>query len=229
MNKATKIRPWLKWTKIFIFNILLNRTYEKSLPSKEENHSVQVVKNKWYQMKGLVLECAANRYKHTSTQWMRMNIAGHTFPPFSLSFSFAPSFHNLSLSSFFPPLLLPQSLSLFLSVKVMQLIFLCLFIFQDWLWNVGSRQKPHRPLPFAPSLSSPPPTASLPSLPALTRPKTLGQEGVWRNATSPTPPHSPSSPLSTFNSSTCVPFPSSPFQLDLWPHSTNGIKVMHHT
>ena len=101
---------------------------------------------------------------HTHTHWMGMNIMGHfTFPPFSLSFPFAPSFHNLSLSFSPPPPAL--SISLFLSVKVMQLIFLCLFIFQDWLWNVGSRQKPHRPLPFPPSLSSPllqpPPLASL--------------------------------------------------------------------
>lgn len=86
---------------------------------------------------------------------MGMNITGHfTFSPFSLSFfrSLPPSIICLTPPSLPPPL--PAfSISLFLSVKVMQLIFLCLFIFQDWLWNVGSRQKPRRPLPAIALLS----------------------------------------------------------------------------
>lgn len=64
-------------------------------------------------------------------------------------FSSCPS-SSLHYSSSRPPrlfrsLFLPLSLSP--CVKVMQLIFLCLFIFQSWFWNVGSRQKPYTPPP----------------------------------------------------------------------------------
>lgn len=159
--------------------------------------------------------CASKRITHTMTNThtyqMGTYIKGHfTFPAFSLSLSFA-----LFRPSASPSPQLPQSLflSLFLSVKVMQLIFLCLFIFQDWLWNVGSRQKPLRP----PLSSIPSALLHLPSLSAGARPskKPLGQEGIWRNAALLCPfPFSPAS---------------SPFQPRLGPHSTNGIKVMHHT
>lgn len=98
--------------------------------------------------------------KYTHTYQMGTYIKGHfTFPAFCLSLSFA-----LFRPSASPSLQLPQSLflSLFLSVKVMQLIFLCLFIFQDWLWNVGSRQKPLcPPFPQLHPLSSPPPSFPL--------------------------------------------------------------------
>lgn len=80
---------------------------------------------------------------------------------------------------FHPPLLL--SISLFLSVKVMQLIFLCLFIFQDWLWNVGSRQKPHRPLLSIRLLH--PPLFPLLTAGAHHFPKPCKQDPMRRNAT----------------------------------------------
>lgn len=167
-------------------------------------------------------------YKHPR---LGMSIMGHfAFPPFCLSFSFAPSFHNLP-----PPSRPALSISLFLSVKVMQLIFLCLFIFQDWLWNVGSRQKPHQPLPSIPLLSS---TRHLfpPSLLALA----LSKNPPTRESVEECPPplllpHPPLLPplsLSLWSFYICSFHSSplrSPFQLDIWPHSTNRIKVMHHT
>lgn len=63
----------------------------------------------------------------------------------------------------------------------MQLIFLCLFIFQDWLWNVGSRQKPHQPLLSIRLLH--PPFFPLLTLGAYRFPKPHKHDPMWRNAT----------------------------------------------
>lgn len=149
------------------------------------------------------------------------------------SFLLLPS--TICSSPFSPPS--PAlSISLFLSVKVMQLIFLCLFIFQDWLWNVGSRQKPHRPLLSIRLLH--PPLFPLLTVGAHHFPKPRKQDPMWRNATPklfrqrcrhPTPRALPLL-LSLFLFHLFPPpSPSSPFKLAIWPHSTNRIKVMHHT
>lgn len=170
---------------------------------------------------------------HRAAQLRGTSIHGHFA---SSPFLFAPSFHDLLLSFFTPPPAL--SISLFLSVKVMQLIFLCLFIFQDWLWNVGSRQKPHRPLLSIRLLH--PPLFPLLTTGAHHFPKPRKQDRMWRNATPQTlspallSPHAPCPSSSSVSiPSSFVPSPplspSSPFKLAIWPHSTNRIKVMHHT
>lgn len=175
--------------------------------------------------------CCANGCKHTNTQeWEWTSWVILLFLPSAFPF-------RLLLPSIICPL--PSrpalSISLFLSVKVMQLIFLCLFIFQDWLWNVGSRQKPHQPLPSIPLLSS---TLHLflPSLLALALSKTPPTRESVEECPPPLllphPPLLPPLSLSLWFFYIC-PFHSSPlrspFQLDIWPHSTNRIKVMHHT
>lgn len=187
---------------------------------------------------------------NTHTHWMGMNIMGHfTSPPFSLSFSLAPSFHNLSLSSFFPPL--SCSLNLSLSLCEGHAIDFPLSIhFSRLALKRGKQTKATTapPLSLHPSPLLHPPPFSFPLCWPSPRPKTLGQGGEWRNATASSlrpPSSSSSSPLSSQSSASSFlssfslysfyicPFPSSlpytPFQLDLRPHSTNGIKVMHHT
>lgn len=81
---------------------------------------------------------------------------GHfTFPLFSLSFSFAPSFHNLSLSSFVPPL--SCSLNLSLSLCEGHAIDFPLSIhFSRLALKRGKQTKatPAPPLPSNPLLSS---------------------------------------------------------------------------
>lgn len=103
---------------------------------------------------------------YTRKPEMGMNTKGHFAFPFP---------HPFFLIHLLPPSIIclsPPSFPLFLSVKVMQLIFLCLFIFQDWLWNVGSRQKPHRPLPFLCSIHPSPP-AHFSSMLVIVRPKKI--------------------------------------------------------
>lgn len=166
----------------------------KSDPDTKCTLSRALLKYKWNGAEGgkyFSARCA-NRWQYG----MGMNITGHfTSSPFSLFYllpSLPPS-HNLShssASSSSPPLLPAPSISLS-SVKVMQLIFLCLFIFQDWLWNVGSRQKPRRLRPSIALLSctfpspSPPPQAPPP------RPQFPCVPSEWWGKTHPPPPPTP--------------------------------------
>lgn len=176
--------------------------------------------------------CTNTKCEHTA--WVILPSLPSTFP-----FPLLLSTHNLSLSlSSFSPAL-SCSLNLSLSLCEGHAIDFPLSIhFSRLALKRGKQTKatPAPPLRSIPLLSS---TLHLPSLSAA-HPKTPGQEGMWRNATPPhpTPLSSHSSP-SSFLPSFCLyssyicSFPcslaSAPFQPDLWPHSTNGIKVMHHT
>lgn len=146
---------------------------ERKCPPKQNLFNIEVLKYKWFQ---IVLECAVeNKCAHTHPK--RECESRVIFLLLPSAFPFRSPLPSICLSFVFLTLPLSQSLflSLFLSVKVMQLIFLCLFIFQDWLWNVGSRQKPLWPLPSAPSLPSPPPSFPLSAGPRPSKnPRTRG-------------------------------------------------------
>lgn len=161
----------------------------------------------------------ANRYKHTQWEWTSWIIL--LFLPSAFPFRLLLP----SLSSFFPPL--SCSLNLSLSLCEGHAIDFPLSIhFSRLALKRGKQTKatPAPPLHPSPLLHPPP----FPFLSAGPRPvQTPPQQGrAWRNAPSPLLSLSLSIP-------SIGPFPSSPscspFQLDIWPHSTNRIKVMHHT
>lgn len=149
---------------------------------------------------------------------------GHfTSPPFSLSFSLAPSFHNLSLSSFFPPL--SCSLNLSLSLCEGHAIDFPLSIhFSRLALKRGKQTKATTapPLSLHPSpLLHPPPFPSLSAGPRpVQKPSDKGESGGMQPPPPSAPPHRPpplrsphspllppSSPPFLFIPSTFVPSP----------------------
>lgn len=145
-----------------------------------------------------------------------------------LTFSFAPSFHNLP-PFFFTPHPHPQ-----VSLCEGHAIDFPLSIHFSRLALKRGKQTKATP---APPLHPPP----LPFLLALTvalsveecHPPTTTTTTTKTTASTLLYSFSSSLPLSLSVSSTFVQFPSSqsssPFTLDFRPHSTTGIKVMHHT
>ena len=194
----------------------------------------------------------ANRYKHprahthtrthTHTEWEWTSWVILLFLPSAFPFRLLlPSIICLSP----PSLPLSRSLNLSLSLCEGHAIDFPLSIhFSRLALNRGKQTKATSapPLPSIPLLSpllQPPPLASLSAGPRpIQKPSDRGGGSGGMQPTPPPPPLSPRTPLlpllflSLFllHLSLSPPSPSSsPFQLDLWPHSTNGIKVMHHT
>ena len=191
----------------------------------------------------------ANRYKHprahthtrthTHTEWEWTSWVILLFLPSAFPFRLLlPSIICLS-----PPSL-PLSQSLSFSLWRSCNWFSSVYSFFKTGFETWEADKSHiGPSPsLHPSpLSSPPASTScFPLCWPSPHPETLGQGGGsgGMQPTPPPPPLSPRTPLlpllflSLFLLHLSLSPPSlssSPFQLDLWPHSTNGIKVMHHT